>query len=138
MLVACGILQLPAFTVTQECSKDLASAGMFFLRYYFFFIARNVCIGCVLWVSKDPMHANVCMRATFWVIDWIALSVGVIWATFKYANEESERCGLTDYDVDTFRDVLLAQIIFGYLYLVRIYIFMCFGCLLSFVHWNSR
>lgn len=106
---------------------------MFFLRYYFFFVARNVCIGIVLWVSKNPFEANVFMRGTFWVIDWIALTIGVIWATVKYASDTSQRCGLTDYDIDTYRDVLLAQLIFGYLYLVRIYIFMCFGCFLGAV-----
>ena len=84
------------------------------------------------------MEANAIMRGTFWIIDWIALLIGTIWATVKYASSESISYGMEDPDVNTFRQALLAEIIFGYLYLCRIWLFVCFSGLIGCVVCFSR
>ena len=77
-------------------------------------------------------------RFTFWLIDWIALTIGTIWATVQVASESSRLCAATESDAQTFRKVFFAQLIFAYLYLVRIWLFVCLSCLGVIVYFGRR
>ena len=126
MLAVCGGLQLSKATITRECSEGLWKAGMFFICYYAFFAIRNFCVCILVMAFKYPQEVNMFGRASLWFVDWIALSVGTVWATVMFMDNESKLCAATDEDANTFRKVLLAEIIFSYLYLGRIW---CFNCL---------
>ena len=76
---------------------------MFFIWYYTFFAIRNFCVCMLVIGCKYPQEINTFGRAALWVIDWIALSIGTVWATVMFMDNESKLCAATDNDVNTFR-----------------------------------
>ena len=81
---------------TKECDPELFWAGMSFLMYGTFFILRNIIICLSVYWTRSPKLYSILGRGVGWFIDWIALTVLIVYATAAVRSEEAVDCKAED------------------------------------------
>lgn len=81
LLVTMSFVILTGASKTKECSHDLFSAGMAIYIYNVFFVIRNVSICTVSYFTKNPHSNSTVARLCFIILDCLAYTTVVIWAT---------------------------------------------------------
>ena len=109
--------------MTKVCDSDLFWAGAAFLYYGGLFTLRNIIIFLSTYWTKKPKIYNLVGRVIGWFIDWVALTILVIWATSVIRSENAMQCKTNDQIIAQWYIVTLVCIVVTYIYLGLLWFF---------------
>ena len=106
---------------TKKCDSALFWAGMSFLMYGGFFIVRNIIICLSCYWTKNPKLYSLIGRGIGWFIDWILLTILVIYATTAIKSEHSIECKDSEPIIEQWYMITLICVIATYIYLALLW-----------------
>ena len=94
---------------------------MIFLYYGGFFALRGIIVFLSVYWTKKPRVYSLVGRAITWFIDWIALTVLVVYATSAIKSENAIECKSNDEVIEQWYMITLICVIFTYVYLALLW-----------------
>ena len=109
---------------THECYQKLFWTGMAFLMYGLFFVLRNIIVLLSVYWTRKPKVFSLVGRFIGIFIDWIALTILVVYSTQVIRDDKSMMCKEESEPISQWYMITAVCVIAAYCYLALLWFLM--------------